>query len=181
VIAVAAQGGSKGATVVGATDTAGNTYQVDATRSFAGTGACNSAIVSAHLATPLAAGDTITVTMSSGAPWGFVADQWTGIAGTVDQTGGADSGNTAASTVTVSTNGSTSAANEAVIATTCLGGLSSISAGSGYTLSRDLAISGTAKRELGVEFATTTSAGPQTAMFSLGTARNWSAAVATYA
>jgi hypothetical protein len=179
-VGVAAQGN---VSIRSVTDTAGNSYQTDVLRQYSGgSNKCTSALASAFASTALAGGDRITVTVSSGNTWGFVAEEWSGLSATQpDQTGGADSADVPTTVVSVSTVGPTNQAVEVVYGLSCLGGWSGITAGSGYTLTADLKMSlGTTKRELGLEYMLTSSAGPQTATFSLSTARNWSAAIVTY-
>ena len=169
-------------TVSGASDSAGNTYHVDVMRAFDGTGPCTSALISGPVTNPLSQGQTITVTVSQGKAWGFAADEWSGLAGAVDQTGAADSNSVSGTTVSVSTAAATTASNEAVVAATCTTVNPGISAGSGYMLTRDLKLAyGTARRELGDESKVVSATGTQTATFTLGSSQNWSAVLATYA
>ncbi len=179
VVGVGAQGN---VSVTSATDSRGNTYHVDAARQYtASTGVkSTTALLTAPVTTALQAGDTITVTVSTGNAWGFVAEDWSGISG-LDQTGTADSGGTTSSTVSVSTSASTATAPEAVFAVTATAPWPGITAGSGYTESADLQLSqGTAKREFGLEYAIVSSTSTQTATFGLGSARYWVAAIGTY-
>ena len=181
ILGMTAQGN---VSVSSVTDTAGNSYDTDVLRQYSGSSnKCTSALASAFASTALAPGDRITVTVSSGNTWGFVAEEWSGLSATgqPDQTGGADSADVTSTLVSVSTAGPTDQAVEVVYGLTCLGTWSGITAGSGYTLTADLKMSlGTTRRELGLEYMLTSSAGPQTATFTLSTARTWSAAIATY-
>jgi hypothetical protein len=179
MMAVSAQGVVD---ITNVADTEGNTYHVDVARPYGGTAACTSAIVSARLSTALSAGDTISVTVSSGKAWGFSADRWTGISGGVDAMGSADSGSTTGSAVAVSTTSATSAAPEAVIGVACIAAQPGFTVGSGYALSRDLLMTyKETRREMGAEYAVVSAVGTQTATLQLDAARNWSAVVATYA
>jgi hypothetical protein len=179
VMAISAQGVVD---ITNVADAEGNTYHVDVARPYGGTAACTSAIVSARLSTALSAGDTISVTVSSGKSWGFSADRWTGISGGVDATGSADSGSTTGSAVAVSTTAATSAAHEGVIGVTCIAAQPGFAVGSGYALSRDLLMTyKETRREMGVEYAVVSAVGIQTATLQLDASRNWSAVVATYA
>jgi N-acetylglucosamine-6-sulfatase len=179
ILGLAGQGAAH---VTSVNDTAGNIYHVDVIRSYAGTGPCTSALISAPVTQALSQGQTITVTLDKGNAWGFVADDWRGITGTLDRTGQADSNSAASASVSVSTVGSTTQSNEAVASATCVAGVSGVTAGNGYVLTVDLQItSGTNKRELGAEYMTVGATGTQAAAFRLGSAKNWSAVIATYA
>jgi Calcineurin-like phosphoesterase len=168
--------------VNGASDSAGNTYHVDVTHPYGGTGACTAAIISAPVTNALSPGQTITVTVSSGKAWGFVADEWSGLTGIVDATGQADSNSVKTKTASASTGAATTQANEAVIGSTCVNAQPGITAGASFTLSKDLGLSfGSTTRELGAEYRTVSATGVQTATFTLGRSQNWSAVVATYA
>jgi hypothetical protein len=177
ILGIAGQGTP---TITAISDSRGNTYRVDAIRQYSGTGKCTVAIASAPVTTALVQGDTISVTLSVGNAWGFVAEDWSGLS-SADQTGTADSNSTASTTVSVSTPGPTAQANEAAIAVACAAGQPGITAGGGYTLTADLKMAeGTAKRELGSEYQILSTTGVQTASFALGSALNWAAAIVTY-
>jgi len=168
---------------VSAADSRGNTYSVNATRQYtAGTGGkSTTALISAHLATGLQPGDTITVTVSKGNTWGFVAEQWSGLSA-FDRTGGSDSAGAKTTTASVSTSGATTSSPEAVFAVTMTSGWPGLSAGPGYTQTAALQLQNTtAKRSLGFEYAVVSGTGVQTATFALGKSSYWVAAIATYA
>ncbi|MGH7234070.1 MAG: hypothetical protein ACREF7_01320, partial [Candidatus Saccharimonadales bacterium] len=74
IVLVAGDGG--GAYVTGATDTKGNTYYVDTYTNSQYT----ITVLHAYLATALVAGDTITVTTTSGVPETLIATEYSGIA-----------------------------------------------------------------------------------------------------
>lgn len=173
---------SGGVASISATDSNGNTYHLDATRPYNGAGPCTSAILSAKLTSPLAPGQAITVSLSKKTNvWGFAADDWAGLSGTLDKTGTADSNGKKSKTASASTGGSTTQAHEAVVAVSCTTGNPTISAGSGFTPSALLRMVGPANsRDLGDAFKTASAAGVQTATFALASAQNWSAVIATY-
>jgi hypothetical protein len=181
IVAIAAQ---SNVTISSVADSSGNNYGVDVIRQYSGsTQRCTTALASAYVSRALAPGDTITVTVSYGNAWGFVAEEWSGLSATgrLDQFGGADSADVKSSTVTVSTGSATGQDTEAVLSLVCVGTWTNLTPGSGYTLTADLKTSvGTAQRELGLENLISSVAGPQTATFRLSTAQNWSAAIATY-
>ncbi len=176
-------GAQNNITVVSAADSRGNTYSVNATRQYtAGAGGkSTTALISAHLTTGLQPGDTITVTVSKGNTWGFVAEQWSGLSG-FDRTGGSDSAGAQTTTASVSTSGATTGSPEAVFAVTMTSGWPGLSAGPGYTQTAGLQLQNTtAKRSLGFEYAVVSGTGVQTATFVLGKSSYWVAAIATYA
>lgn len=169
--------------VVSAADSRGNTYQVDAVRQYAGAtgGKSTTALVAGVATTALQPGDTITVTLSKGNAWGFVAEDWAGISG-LDRTGTNDSAGVKTTAVSVSTSGATSASPEAVFVVTTTSGWPGLTAGSGYIETADLQLrNGTAKRELGLGYAIVSTTGVQTGTYTLGRAGYWVAAIATYA
>jgi N-acetylglucosamine-6-sulfatase len=176
VIAIAAQGPIS---VVHISDDSGNTYRIDSIRASSKV-ACTSALVSGEVTTALTAGQTISVTVSTGKAWGFVADDWRGIDGGADAFGAADSNGVASKTVSVSTSPG-AGAGDVVVAAACISAKPGLIAGAGFTLDKDLKITfKTTNRELGSEFGTASSSGAQAATFTLATARNWAATVATY-
>jgi hypothetical protein len=178
VLGVAAQGAT---IVTAASDSAGNTYHVDVIRSYAGTGTCTSALISAPVTQALSQGQTITVRLKKGGAWGFVAEDWRGLSGVFDRTGSADSASVAGKLVSVSTTGVTSSSNEAVLAVACIAGQPSVSVGNGYSLGAALNITnGTVKRKLVESYDTVAVTGAQTATFTLTKSSNWSAVIATY-
>ncbi len=179
VIGVGAQGT---VSVLSVADSKGNAYTVDVAGQYlAAVGAkSTAALITAPVTTALDPGDSITVTLSQGDAWGFVAEDWTGLTG-LDQTGGADSSGTATSAVSVTTAGATSAAPEVAFAVAVANSTPAISPGSGATLLADVLLdSGGVTRKLGLEYAIVTSPGPVTAGFALGSARYWVALVGTY-
>jgi N-acetylglucosamine-6-sulfatase len=168
---------------ISATDSTGtNVYHLDVSRPYAGTGPCTSAIVRSKLTSPLSQGQTITVRLVGKAnAWGFAADAWAGLSGAVDATGRADSASVASKAPSVTSGASTTQPREAVIAVACTTANPTISAGSGYAPSAMLRMVGTMnKHDLGDEFKTVSVAGSQTATFTLNSAQNWSAVIATY-
>ena len=175
-------GAQNNVTVVSAADPRGNTYTVNATRQYTNAtgGKSTTALISAHVTTALQPGDTITVTLSKGNTWGFVAEQWSGLSA-FDQTGGADSAGVNNTSVSVSTSAATTSAPEAVFAVTVTTGWPGLTAGPGYVETADLQmLNGSAKRELGFEYAIVSSTGVQTGTFALGKTSYWVAAIATY-
>lgn len=169
--------------VVSAADSRGNTYTVNTTRQYMGAtgGKSTTALISARLTTGLQPGDTITVTLSQGNTWGFVAEQWSGLS-SFDRNGGADSAGAQTSTASVSTDGATTTIPEAVFAVTMTTGWPGLAAGPGYTETADLQLmNGTTKRELAFEYRLVAAAGVQTASFALSKKQYWVAAIATYA
>ena len=180
VVGIGAQGN---VSVSSVSDSRGNTYHVDVVRTYTSSSTVKSttALVTAPVTTALQAGDAITVTLSVGNAWGFVAQDWSGITG-LDQSGTMDSGGVASTAVSASTSGATATAPEVVFALATTNGWPSITAGSGYTATATLqASSGTVKRELGLEYQVVPSTGTQTGTFTLGSNGYWVAAVATYA
>jgi hypothetical protein len=176
-------GAQNNVTIVSAADSRGNTYAVNAARQYTNAtgGKSTTALISAHLATGLQPGDTITVTLSKGNTWGFVAEQWTGLSAS-DRNGTADSAGANNTAVSVSTSAATSTTPEAVFAVTMTTGWPGSTAGPGYTQTADMQlVNGSAKRELAFEYAVVSSTGVQTATFALGKTSYWVAAIATYA
>jgi hypothetical protein len=176
-------GAQNNVTVVSAADSRGNTYAVNATRQYTGAtgGKSTTALISAHVTTGLQPGDTITVTLSKGNTWGFVAEQWSGLSA-LDRTGGADSAGAQTSTASVSTSAATTSASEAVFTVTMTTGWPGLTAGPGYTETADMQLlNGSAKRELGFEYAVVSTTGVKTGTFTLGKTSYWVAAIATYA
>jgi hypothetical protein len=168
---------------ISAADSTGtNVYHLDVSRTYAGSGPCTSAILTSRLTSPLSAGQTITVRLGKKADaWGFAADIWNGLSGTVDAIGAADSNGTTSLTPSVTTGAATTQPSEAVIGVACTTGNPKISGGSSYTPSSMLRMVGPInKRDLGDEFKTVSVAGTQIAKFSLASAQNWSAVIATY-
>jgi hypothetical protein len=169
--------------VASVTDSRGNAYSVNATRQYTNAtgGKSTTALISSHVTTGLQPGDTITVTMSAGNTWGFVAEHWSGLSA-LDRTGTADSAGAQTSTVAVSTTAATNSAPEAVFAVTITTGWPGLFAGAGYTETADMQLlNGSAKRELGLEYALVSTTGVQTGTFGLGQSSYWVAAIATYA
>jgi N-acetylglucosamine-6-sulfatase len=177
VLSVAATG----SLVVSAKDAAANAYQA-IENPYGGTGPCTSAILTSTLTHPLTAGQKITVSLSrSSGAWGFDSDQWRGLTGGVDRSGTAASNGTSSTTPSVSVAAPTADTDEAVIAATCTTANPTISAGSGFTPGAMLSIVGaTNKRGLGSEYTTVSGSASPTAGFSLSSAQNWSAVIATY-
>ncbi len=179
VIGIGAQGAARVSSIV---DSRGNAYRVDTVRATSSPSAPKSttAIATAHVTTALKPGDVITVAVSQGKAWGFVAEDWTGIT-KLDQVGGADSGGGTGSTVTVSSAGATSTAPEVVFALTTVNSSPGIAAGAAFTEAVDLGLAqGGAAREFALEYAVVSSSGVQTATFTLGAAKYWVGALATY-
>ena len=169
--------------VTSAADSRGNTYNVDVVRQYTAStgGKSTTALITAQVTTALQPGDTITVTISKGTTWGFVAEDWSGFSG-LDQTGTSDSAGVKINAVSVSTSAATASAPEAVFAVTVTTGWPGLTAGPGYTETAELQLQngGLTKRELGLEYAIVPTTGSQTATFTLGSAQYWVAAIATY-
>jgi hypothetical protein len=179
VIGVGAQGAVG---VLSVADSKGNTYAVDSAAQYlAAVGAkSTTALITAPVTTALDPGDTITVTVSRGDAWGFVAEDWTGLT-SLDQTGAADSAGAATTTVSVTTAGATGATPEIAFAVVTANSTPAISSGSGASLLADVLLdSGGVTRKLGIEYTILGSAGAVTAGFTLGSARYWVAVVGTY-
>jgi hypothetical protein len=176
-------GAQNNVTVLSATDSRGNAYTVNATRQYTAStgGKSTTALVSSRLATGLQAGDTITVTLSKGNTWGFVAERWLGLSA-FDRAGGADSAGAKVTSVSVATSGATSSAPEAVFGITMTSGWIGVTAGPGFVQTAELQLqNGSAKRSFGFEYALVSGTGVQTATFALGKSAYWVASVATFA
>jgi len=179
VIGVGAQ---NNVSVISAGDSRGNTYRVDAVRQYTAAtgGKSTTAIATGTAATALQPGDTITVTLSKGNTWGFVAEDWAGISG-LDRIGTSDSAGAKTTAVSVSTSGTTTTSPEVVFALTTTSGWPGLTVGSGYIETADLQLrNATAKRELGLGYAVVSTTGTQTGTYTLGKAAYWVAAIATY-
>ena len=149
------------ASISAADSTGTNVYHLDVSRPYAGPGPCTSAILTSKLTSPLSQGQTITVSLGKKADaWGFAADVWKGLSGTVDAVGVADSNGTTSGTPSVATGAATTQPTEAVIGVACTTGNPTISGGSGYTPSAMLRMVGPInKRDLGDEFKTVSGGG----------------------
>jgi hypothetical protein len=176
-------GAQNNISVVSVADSRGNAYTTNVTRQYTNAtgGKSTTALISSHVTTDLQPGDTITVTLSTGNTWGFVAEHWSGLSA-VDRIGTADSAGAQTATASASTTAATTTASEAVFAVTMTTGWPGLFAGSGYTQTADMQLlNGSAKRELGLEYALVSTTGVQTGTFGLGKTSYWVAAIATYA
>jgi hypothetical protein len=122
-----------GVTATGATDTKGNTYTVDSSRTSA-SNSVNTTVLSAYVTTALVAGDTIRLTYSTATQIRLaLATEWNGIAptGRVDQ----KATNAASSTaMTTGTTPATTQASELLVGAFSDGdGNETFTPGSGYT------------------------------------------------
>jgi len=177
IVAIAAQ---NAISVNGVSDSKGNSYASNVVKAYSGTGKCTTALFSSQLVTGLAPGDTITVTVSQGNAWGFVAEEWSGLSA-FDQSGTADSGGSMTSTASVSTVGSTSISAEAVFGLACVSGNSTVTGDAGYPNFTSVSIkSGTTTRLLNLESKIVSITGAQTATFALSPAKTWSGVIGTY-
>lgn len=179
VLGVGAQGS---VSVKSVYDSRGNLYHVDAVRRVAPTVGVKSttALVSGLVRNRLRAGDQISVTLSQGNAWGFVAQAWTGIIG-LDRIGRADSGSGASAHVLVRTSRAVGQSNELVFGVVTTQRRPGLSAGSGFRLAGRLKVTeGAAKREVALEYGVVRTAGVQTATFKLRSRERWAAVVGVY-
>ena len=178
VVAIAAQGTIS---VTSVTDSKLNSYSSNVVNAYGGTGKCTTALYSAHLSTGLVSGDTITVTVSSGLAWGFIAEDRSGLTTTFDQSGTANSGGVSTTLASVTTAGSTSNANGAVFGLVCVAGSSTVTADPAYPNFTSVKITnGTATRVLNLESKIVSATGVQTATFTLTPAQAWSGVIGSY-
>jgi hypothetical protein len=177
---VVAIGVQNAITITSVTDSKGNSYTPSITYAFSGTGKCTTALYSAQLATPLVSGDTITVKVSAGSAWGFIAEDWSGLIST-DQTGKADSGGASTTTVSISTTGPTASSNEAVFGVACIAGNSTITGDPLYSNVTKLKnVNSPTTRYLALESRVISTTGVQTATYTLSPAQAWSGVIGTF-
>jgi hypothetical protein len=177
---VVAIGVQNAITITSVTDSKGNSYAPSITYAFSGTGKCTTALYSAQLTTPLVSGDTITVKVSAGSAWGFIAEDWSGLSAS-DQTGKADSGGASTATVSISTTGSTVIGNEAVFGVACIAGNSTITGDPLYSNVTKLKnVNSPTTRYLALESRVILTTGVQTATYTLGPAQAWSGVIGTF-
>lgn len=163
--------GAAGKTVSSVTADDGNTYTVDKTQANGGAAV---AIVSCPNPGGLAAGNTITVTLSAttGATAVYALCSDTGATATVDKTAATTGTSTSPSSGNTAT---LSNSSELVIGAVAAGGSATWTPGSGYTTL--LSLGARVAFEYKIVAATTALPADGT----LGTSRAWAAAVATYA
>ena len=177
VVAIAA---SNAITITSVTDSRGNGYSSDFLNVYGGTGKCTTALYSAHLATDLVPGDTISVSVSQGNAWGFVAEDWSGLTA-FDQSGVANSNGTLTTSASVTTGGPTTASNEAVFGLICVGASATVTGDPGYPTVTSVKIkNGLTTRVLSLESKIVSATDSQTAMFTLSPARAWSGIIGTF-
>ena len=177
VVAIAAQ---NAITISSVTDNKNNTYTPSITYPYGGTGKCTTALYSAPVTNALASGDTITVNVSAGSAWGFIAEDWSGLIAS-DKTGTANSGGASTTAVSISTTGSTTSPNEAVFGVACIAGNSSVTGDPNYVSDPALKnVNSPTTRILALESRIVTATGSQTATYTLGTAQAWSGVIGTF-
>lgn len=161
--------------IAGVTDSRGNTYAID---KAVGASAINAVVATSILATPLVAGDTLTITTAGaiGARCWDVEAFAGLLASPLDQTAGA----TGSGTTPGATTPATTQADELVLAVVGINAATSFAAGSGYTLLTSLQNPGSNSIALGVAYKVASATGTQTASGALGASTTWAIAVGTY-
>jgi hypothetical protein len=173
LISFAMEDGMAGA--IGATDSRGNSYSVDAEGDY--TGLVRTAILSAHDVKPLSAGDTITVTHPFVSARAFSASQFSGLepVNTRDGTAGGAGYSTAPSSGSTS---ATAAPDELVFGAITAVGNANFTPGAGFTSLPRFFSPGDGS--INSEYSIVSSSGSYAATGSLDLTSSYSAAVATY-
>jgi PKD repeat protein len=175
--------GSSFESVTSVTDTKGNAYRIDVTKTNTGSTGLQLAIASAKVSSPIGAGDKVTVVQNSTTTYhamqvyefdNFDPTAW------ADRTATGNSP-TASVSVTTSATAGTSQANETLVAAVGFGDqLGSLTSGSGWNDSDLVVASGTKQKSLGVAAMDVDSAGSYAYSGQLSTANQSVAALVTY-
>jgi PKD repeat protein len=176
--------GTSGESVTSVTDTAGNAYRIDVVKGNIGTSGLKVVIASAKIASPISAGDTVTVTQSTASTYhamqlyefdNFAPTSW------ADKTATGNN-STAATSVTTSTTATTSQADEMIVAIVGFGDKpATLTSSPGWTDS-DTAVAGptTKQKSLAVAVKEVTSTDTFAYSGQLSTASQSVSALVTY-
>jgi PKD repeat protein len=176
--------GSSGESVTSVADSKGNTYRIDVAKANVGSSGLNVVIASAKIASPISAGDTVTVTQSTDSTYhAMQVYEFDNLAPTswVDKTATGNNSK-AATSVTTSTTATTAQASEVIVAVVGFGDKpATLTSSSGWTDS-DTVVAGptTKQKSLAVAAREVTSTGNFAYSGQLSTASQSVSALATY-